>query len=196
MRAVLILIALALTIFWLAVGMPALFGYEQALANATSTRTIVDADGNVREYGWGLIRFNGRGPERWRYSAVIHYEERRQAETEEGRVKRELAEARLELRRGFRLPTGHWLDGAFLCIHRFERGSDGWQTDTGNGYRGGLQMDRSFASTYAPPWVKETFGWNPARWPASVQIAVSIRAWVSRGFNPWPNTARECGLLR
>jgi hypothetical protein len=33
-------------------------------------------------------------------------------------------------------------------------------------------------------------------WPPAVQIAVAIRAYASgRGFYPWPNTARACGLL-
>ena len=90
-------------------------------------------------------------------------------------------------------PTGHWLDGAFLCIHRFERGAAGWQTSTGNGYAGGLQFDSQFASTYGPGWAFRTFG-GVERWPASVQIAAAIQAWTTRGFSPWPNTRRLCGL--
>ena len=90
------------------------------------------------------------------------------------------------------LPTGHWLDGAFLCIHRFERGAAGWQTATGNGYHGGLQMDASFQRAHGG-WALEAFG--PAeRWPASVQIAVAIQAWTTRGFGPWPTTRHYCGL--
>jgi hypothetical protein len=27
------------------------------------------------------------------------------------------------------------------------------------------------------------------------QIWVAVRAWRTRGFSPWPNTARDCGLL-
>lgn len=87
-------------------------------------------------------------------------------------------------------PTGHWLDGAFLCIHRYE-GS--WRANTGNGYRGGLQMDSSFARTYGPAWAWRTFG-GPERWPASVQITAAIQAWTTRGFGPWPTTRRMCGL--
>lgn len=91
-------------------------------------------------------------------------------------------------------PTGHWLDGAFLCIHSHEARRAGWAANTGNGYRGGLQMDWSFSDTYAPDWVLKQFGRSPALWPASVQIAVGIHAWITRGFGPWPNTSRMCGL--
>lgn len=90
--------------------------------------------------------------------------------------------------------TGHWLDGAFLCIHRYERGAAGWQTDTGNGYRGGLQMDAAFSYTYGPAWAKQQWGTNPAHWPAAVQMAAAMHAWTSRGFGPWPTTRRYCGL--
>jgi hypothetical protein len=33
-----------------------------------------------------------------------------------------------------------------------------------------------------------------SNWPRSVQITVAIRGWLSRGFGPWPNTRRMCGL--
>lgn len=91
-------------------------------------------------------------------------------------------------------PTGHWLDGAFLCIHRFERGAAGWQTLTGNGFHGGLQMDSSFQRTYGPEWARRAFGESAHLWPASVQISAAIQAWTSRGFGPWPNTRKSCGL--
>jgi len=85
---------------------------------------------------------------------------------------------------------GHWLERAFGCIHV---GEGSWGSDTGNSYYGGLQMDMGFQRTYAP-WALAAFG-TADRWPISVQIATAIRAYVSgRGFSPWPNTARACGL--
>lgn len=82
----------------------------------------------------------------------------------------------------------------FLCIYNYENGGYGWTANTGNGYYGGLQMDREFQATYGPEFVK-AFG-TANNWPVSVQIAVAIRAYLSgRGFHPWPNTARSCGLL-
>lgn len=91
-------------------------------------------------------------------------------------------------------PTGHWLDGAFLCLYRHERGAAGWQTQTGNGYFGGLQMDASFSYTYGPAWAKQYWGSNPAHWPAAVQMSAAMHAWTTRGFSPWPTTRRMCGL--
>jgi hypothetical protein len=84
-----------------------------------------------------------------------------------------------------------WLTDAFSCIHRYE---GAWTANSGNGYYGGLQMDYTFMQRYGSPYLRR---WGTAdRWPAWAQIAVSVRAYHSgRGFWPWPNTARACGLL-
>ena len=78
----------------------------------------------------------------------------------------------------------------FRCVHHYE---GAWDDDTGNGYYGGLQMDRTFELTYGHEFV-QSFG-NANRWPPALQLAVAIRAWTHRGFHPWPNSARLCGLL-
>jgi hypothetical protein len=82
------------------------------------------------------------------------------------------------------------LDG-LLCIHRYE---GAWNSNTGNGYYGGLQMDRRFMLLYGPQFVAR---WGTAdHWPVWAQIEAAARAHQSgRGFTPWPNTARACGLL-
>jgi hypothetical protein len=79
---------------------------------------------------------------------------------------------------------------AFACIHRYE----GSWTDPGAPYYGGLQMDTDFMKAYGRDYLR---AWGTAdHWPPSVQIAVAIRAYLAgRGFNPWPNSARRCGLL-
>ena len=78
----------------------------------------------------------------------------------------------------------------WLCIHRFE-GSWG---DSGDPYWGGLQMDRGFMRTYAPSFLLRK-GWAD-RWTPLEQMWVAERAHRSgRGYGPWPNTARSCGLL-
>jgi hypothetical protein len=83
----------------------------------------------------------------------------------------------------------------WLCIHRHERHPrQGWSTKTGNGFYGGLQMDLSFQRTYAPELLRRKG--TADRWSAIEQIWVAERAYRSgRGFYPWPNTARYCGLL-
>jgi hypothetical protein len=75
----------------------------------------------------------------------------------------------------------------WYCIHRYE----GSWTDHGAPYWGGLQMDYSFQSTYAP-WLLRHRG-TADHWTPLEQIWVAVRAWRARGFSPWPNTARDCG---
>jgi hypothetical protein len=78
---------------------------------------------------------------------------------------------------------------AWLCIHRHE-GS--WQ-DTGAPYWGGLQMDLDFQRTYGG-WLLRSKG-TADHWTALEQIWTAVKARRTRGFYPWPNTARACGLL-
>lgn len=84
-----------------------------------------------------------------------------------------------------------FLIGAFSCIHHYE---GAWTANTGNGYYGGLQMDRPFQSRYGGSFLRR---WGTANnWPIWAQIQASVRAYRSgRGFGPWPNTAHDCGLL-
>jgi hypothetical protein len=79
---------------------------------------------------------------------------------------------------------------AWLCIHRYE----GSWTDSGDPYWGGLQMNRGFMRSYAPRVLLRrglADHWTPLE-----QMWVAERAHRSgRGFYPWPNTARYCGLI-
>ena len=78
---------------------------------------------------------------------------------------------------------------AFLCIHHYE----GSWTDGGGPYYGGLQMDLGFQRTYAPQLLR-TKG-TADHWTPLEQIWTAEKASRSRGFWPWPNTARFCGLI-
>jgi len=79
----------------------------------------------------------------------------------------------------------------WLCIHRYE-GS--WTANTGNGYYGGLQMDLGFQRAYGYRLLRVKG--TADRWSPLEQMWVAERAHRSgRGFAPWPNTARMCGLL-
>ncbi len=80
----------------------------------------------------------------------------------------------------------------WMCIARHES-SGTWDTSTGNGYYGGLQMDRGFQRAYAPGLYR-TKG-TADNWTAEEQMRAAERAHATRGFTPWPNTARMCGLL-
>jgi hypothetical protein len=76
----------------------------------------------------------------------------------------------------------------WMCIHRYE----GSWVDSGGPYWGGLQMDLSFQQTYGG-WLLRHKG-TADHWSPLEQIWVAVRASHSRGFSPWPNTARDCGL--
>lgn len=79
--------------------------------------------------------------------------------------------------------------GKWGCIHQRE----GSWAASNDGYGGGLQMDSSFQHSYGPEFQRE-YGWA-SNWPIWAQLIAAERAYRSRGFNPWPNTARACGLL-
>jgi len=82
-------------------------------------------------------------------------------------------------------------EAAWRCIQAHE---GPWRANTGNGYYGGLQMDISFQRTHGR-YLLRTKGYAH-RWTPIEQMWVAERARRSgRGFYPWPNTARSCGLL-
>jgi len=83
-------------------------------------------------------------------------------------------------------PVGSW-----LCIHHYE----GSWTDPNDPFWGGLQMDRQFQSTYGSDMIR-AYGGLANMWHPYDQMIVAERARRSgRGFYPWPNTARYCGLI-
>jgi hypothetical protein len=94
------------------------------------------------------------------------------------------------IRGGLERRTGaHRILAGLQCIHRHE-GS--WTADTGNGYFGGLQMDASFERAYGGEFVR-AFG-HANNWPRALQLAAGVRGYLARGWSPWPNTSRMCGL--
>jgi len=79
---------------------------------------------------------------------------------------------------------------AWLCIHRYE----GAWTDPNAPYYGGLQMDLGFQRAYGTELLRRKG--TADHWTPLEQIWVAERAHRSgRGFYPWPNTARYCGLI-
>lgn len=106
-----------------------------------------------------------------RQSYLVWYKERKEAAT------RKLATGAL---------TSDW-----ACIHSHE---GDWNANTGNGYYGGLQMDYGFMQSYGAEFLDK---WGTAdNWPVWAQVTAATRARDSgRGYSPWPNTARMCGLL-
>lgn len=79
---------------------------------------------------------------------------------------------------------------AWMCIHRYE----GAWNDANSPYYGGLQMDLGFQRTYGAYLLRNKG--TADRWSPLEQMWVAERAYrAGRGFYPWPNTARACGLL-
>ena len=79
---------------------------------------------------------------------------------------------------------------AWACIHRFE----GAWTDPSGPYYGGLQMDLGFQRTYGRSLLARKG--TADNWTPLEQMWVAERALrAGRGFYPWPNTARYCGLI-
>jgi hypothetical protein len=82
-----------------------------------------------------------------------------------------------------------------MCIHHFE----GSWTDTGAPFWGGLQMNWGFMETYGYRLLHPRGPRGPAvtadHWTMLEQVWTAEKAVPSRGFYPWPNTARYCGLL-
>lgn len=82
------------------------------------------------------------------------------------------------------------LERAFLCIH----GGEGSWTDPSKPYWGGVQMDVPFMKHYGRAFY-DHYG-TADHWTPAQQVVVAEIAYLSgRGFYPWPNTARACGLL-
>lgn len=91
-------------------------------------------------------------------------------------------------KRGFSGLPPHY--SAWLCIHRYE----GAWNDPDAPYYGGLQMDIGFQKSYGARLLA-TKG-TADHWTPLEQMWVAEKAFSSgRGFYPWPNTARYCGLI-
>jgi len=78
----------------------------------------------------------------------------------------------------------------WLCIHHYE---GAWR-DPNPPYYGGLQMDVQFQRTYGGAIFRRKG--TADHWTPLEQMWTAERAHRSgRGFYPWPNTARYCGLI-
>jgi hypothetical protein len=86
-------------------------------------------------------------------------------------------------------PIGKLAD--WVCIHRREAAWD----DSGDPYWGGLQFDRDFMRAYGRDMLAKYGGRLADAWSPRDQLVVAERGRRARGYYPWPNTARACGLI-
>jgi hypothetical protein len=98
-------------------------------------------------------------------------------------TRRELAETRAALRPRYRVPG--WFVGAATCLHSHE---GAWDSNTGNGYFGGLQF---LLST----WASVGGVTRPDVASPAEQIYRAFLVWQRDGgsFREW-GTASRCGL--
>ena len=157
-------------------------------ADASTQRTaVLDQVDDLRSATWRLQRLMGKPRTPTSYSE-------RTTESDAYLVwVRDLWQKRLAVARERAANPPH--RNGWLCIHRHERHpAQGWRTHTGNGYYGGLQMDITFQRAYGHELLRSKG--TADRWTAVEQMWVAERAYRSgRGFYPWPNTARACGLI-
>ena len=59
-------------------------------------------------------------------------------------------------------------------------------------YYGWYQTDPSFQAAYGPEFYR---AYGPGIWPATAQVLTAFRGYRARGWQPWPTTARACGLI-
>ena len=83
----------------------------------------------------------------------------------------------------------------WLCIHRYERHpAQGWARTPATATTAGCRWTSRFQRAYGPELLRRKGTANS--WTAVEQMWVAERAYRSgRGFYPWPNTARYCGLI-
>lgn len=78
----------------------------------------------------------------------------------------------------------------WTCIHDHE----GAWNDPNDPYWGGLQMDKPFMRAWGAAMLVKYHGQWADAWSPRDQMVVAQRAYLVRGYAPWPNTARMCGL--
>jgi transglycosylase-like protein len=178
----------ALILAGLAIGLPATATAEPPSDRGAALRSVKKKP-NCPTAHQGL---------RWYVERTVHWHARmgatvRVPSTRSAGCPRYLAARWRERARTARRTSERWLRATYekwRCIHEHE---GAWNSNTGNGYYGGLQMDATFYWTYGPEFARR---WGHAgNWPVWAQLIAAERAYLTRGFGPWPNTARYCGLL-
>ncbi len=196
MRRSRLLLLVALSGTAVALSVAALPGFVQAETKATaSTSTRARQALTARLLRRTLVQIQAARDEAWRWQAVMQAPRTAYAGLAERspslrfrRVVLDLWTQRAENARIRAQHPPHLED--WLCIHRYE----GAWNDPNGPYYGGLQMDLGFQQEYGAVLLKRKG--TADHWTPLEQIWVAERAYRSgRGFYPWPNTARYCGLI-
>ena len=143
---------------------------------------LVESIRKHRSATWQWQRVMGKG------RAPAGFMDRRVTDPERLAALRDLWKRRLVRHRTRAQNPPH--ERAWRCIHRHEGSWD----DPSAPYYGGLQMDKAFQRAYGRDLLQRKGTAN--KWKPAEQMWTAERALrAGRGFHPWPNTARDCGLL-
>jgi hypothetical protein len=152
---------------------------------ATATGSLAELNRQIQHHRRATLRLQrlmGRRPARTTYGL-----QRSSARADRRRLLGIWRGRHARARRAFARPPHK---AAWLCIQRHEAP---WH-DPGAPYYGGLQMDLAFQRLYGGELLRRKGTAN--RWTPLEQMWVAERALrAGRGFYPWPNTARLCGLI-
>lgn len=128
-----------------------------------------------------------------RHRAHVEFRVARRLGWNVARLKRANRWERARLRGLRALPSYTYvrMPGSWTCIH----GHEGAWNDSGDPYWGGLQMDRGFMNHYGADFIRIHHGGLANVWTPHEQMVAAERAYFSgRGFGPWPQTRRMCGV--
>jgi len=137
--------------------------------------------GNYREKTWQLQKFMGKGR-----TLSAHHERKTTSCEYVGWIANVWKKRARNVWTEFQNPPHK---AAWWCIHSYE----GSWTDPNAPYYGGLQMDYEFQQAYGLDLLRAKG--TADHWTPLEQMWVAERAYVTRGFYPWPTTARFCHLI-
>ena len=157
-------------------------GAVGALGSTPEVERLVEAIRMHRSAAWHWKRVTGRR------RTTARFQERRDTDPDRLAALRDLWRRRASLQRKRASNPPH--EAAWRCIHRHE----GAWNDPNAPYYGGLQMNRQFQQGYGR-YLFRLEG-TADKWSPAEQMWTAERAIRSgTGFRPWPNSARNCGLL-
>ncbi len=195
MRRSRLLLLVALSGMAVAFSVAALPGLVQAKTNTARKLTRAQRALTAKRLERTLTQIRSARDEAWRWQCVMHAPRTAYAALAEQsaslRFRRSVLTLWQQRAEEARTRAQHppRLD-AWLCIHRYE----GAWNDPNGPYYGGLQMDIGFQHAYGAALLRRKG--MADHWTPLEQIWVAERAYRSgRGFYPWPNTARYCGLI-
>jgi hypothetical protein len=154
--------------------------------SAGRVTAIEDARADSRagnaEFGYGMIRYGGKGPEAWRW-------EKLQADRRADQLQRRLAARVRQVRRLQAVVGRSFIPDYWVAIASCESGVD-WDYNGSSGFDGAVQFHPGTWSSYRLP------GYPAFAWQASPfqQLVIAELVLARQGWGAWPACSRKVGL--